>query len=156
LECAVAQRAWVWGKRRAFQLMRRWAADGCWVNVLRGRACGTFPPPQWTRAMILRAAARPPAPTSIDIPSRRTIMDESHLTWLYQLAAVMAQVWYYVSQRYGANVFDAPVIRCRLVRGRRRAHSLARRWALEMVELGAPAAWAEAYWTRVDIIRPLL
>ena len=83
-------------------------------------------------------------------------MDESHLAWLYQLAAVMAQVWYYVSQRYGANVFDAPVIRCRLVRGRRRAHSLARRWALEMVELGVPAEWAEAYWTRVDIIRRLL
>ena len=44
MECAVAQQAWVWGKRRAFQLMRRWAADGCWVNVLRGITCGTFPP----------------------------------------------------------------------------------------------------------------
>ena len=85
-------------------------------------------------------------------------MDESHVAWLCQLAAVMAQVWlgYYVSQRYGGNVFDAPAIRCRLVRGRRRAHSLARRWALEIAELGVPAEWAEAYWTRVDIIRPLL
>ena len=131
---------------------RGWMLGQCF----EGNNLWHVPPPQWTRAMVLRAAARPPAPTSIDIPARRTIMDESHLTWLYQLAAVMAQVWYYVSQRYGANVFDAPVIRCRLVRGRRRAHSLARRWALEMVELGVPAGWAEAYWTRVDIIRRLL
>ena len=114
------------------------------------------PFPQCTRAFaMVLSARRPPAPTG-NIPARRTIMDESHLAWLYQLAAVMAQVWYYVSQRYGANVFDAPVIRCRLVRGRRRAHSLARRWASEMVELGVPAVWAEAYWTRVDIIRRLL
>ena len=73
-------------------------------------------------------------------------MDESHLAWLYQLAAVMAQVWYYVSQRYGGNVFDVPVIRCRLVRGRRRAHRLARRWASELY-------WSGIYWTRVDLIR---
>ena len=125
-----------------------------------GFACKTLwhgPSPQWTLAFakVGLSASQPPAPTG-NMAARRTIMDESHVAWLYQLAAVMAQVWYYVSQRYGANVFDAPVIRCRLVRGRRRAHSLARRWALEIVELGTPAGWADAYWTRVDIIRRLL
>ena len=115
------------------------------------------PFPQCTRAfaIVVLSARRPPAPTG-NIPARRTIMDESHVAWIYRLAAVMAQAWYYVSQRYGGNVFDAPVIRCRLLRGRRRAHSLARRWALEIVELGTPAEWVEAYWTRVDIIRPLM
>ena len=125
-----------------------------------GFACKTLwhgPFPQCTLAFakVGLSASQPPAPTG-NMAARRTIMDESHVAWLYQLAAVMAQVWYYVSQRYGANVFGAAVIRGRLVRGRRRAHSLARRWALEIVELGVPAEWAEAYWTRVDIIRPLL
>ena len=116
---------------------------------------GPFPQCTLAFAKVGLSASQPPAPTG-NMAARRTIMDESHLAWLYRSAAVMAQVWYYVSQRYGANVFDAAVIRCRLVRGRRRAHSLARRWALEIVELGVPAEWAEAYWTRVDIIRPLL
>ena len=43
MEQAVAQRAWVWGKRRAFQLMRRWAADGSWVKVVLAIRVGTFP-----------------------------------------------------------------------------------------------------------------
>ena len=118
---------------------------------------GPFPQCTLAFAKVGLSASQPPAPTG-NMAARRTIMDESHVAWLCQLAAVMAQVWlgYYVSQRYGGNVFDAPVIRCRLVRGRRRAHSLARRWASEIVELGVPAEWAEAYWTRVDIIRPLL
>ncbi len=76
-------------------------------------------------------------------------MDESHLVWLYQFAAVMAQAWYYVSQRYGFNVLDAAAIRRRVVRGRQRAHRLARRWASEIAELGIPADW-DADWTRVE------
>ena len=76
-------------------------------------------------------------------------MDESHLVWLYQLAAVMAQAWYFVSQRNGYDTRDAVAIRYRYVRGWRRAHRLARRWAAELLEV-LPVDSAAVYWTRVD------
>ena len=67
LECAVAQQAWAWGKRRAFQLMRRWAADGCWVTVLPAKPCGTVPSPN--APVHLKRLAYLPA----DLPHRRVI-----------------------------------------------------------------------------------
>ena len=65
LECAVAQQAWAWGKRRAFQLMRRWAADGCWVQVLRGVRAGTFPHASWQTFAVLPR----------DLPHRRVAIE---------------------------------------------------------------------------------
>ena len=55
---AVAQQAWVWGKRRAFQLMRRWAADGSWVKVLLAIRVGTFPMHSCIRLPCCRATSR--------------------------------------------------------------------------------------------------
>ena len=125
---------------------RGWMLGQCFA----GKNLWHVPPSAMhTRAMVLRAAARPPAPTSIDIPPRRTTMDESHFH--RQRAAVMAQAWYVVSQRYGFNVPDAAAIRYRYVRGWRRAHRLARRWAAEITdELGFPTDVAAVYWTHID------
>ena len=76
LECAVAQRAWVWGKRRAFQLMRRWAADGCWVTVLPGKTCGTRPSPN--APVHLRWWSYLPD----DLPHRRVIWPPEERLWM--------------------------------------------------------------------------
>ena len=62
---AVAQQAWVWGKRRAFQLMRRWAADGSWVKVLLAIRVGTFP-----HALVHSFAVLPR-----DVPHRRVSIE---------------------------------------------------------------------------------
>ena len=80
LECAVAQRAWVWGKRRAFQLMRRWAADGCWVTVLPGKACGT--PLSPNAPVHLRWSYLPD-----DLPHRRVIYPPEERLW-------MSHIWH--------------------------------------------------------------
>ena len=106
--------------------------------------------PPCTRAFVCRAAARRPAPTSIDRTLRRRIMDEffvARLSRHRQPTAVMAQAVYFVYQSANAT-FDAAVIRYRTVRGWRRAHRLARRWAADCFEQ-LPADSAAVYWTRI-------
>ena len=106
--------------------------------------------PPCTLAFVWRAAARRPAPTSIDTTPRRRIMDELFVTRLSrhrQPTAVMAQALYRVWQS-GNDTFDAAAIRYRRVRGWRRAQRLAQRWATDGLE--ECTASAAVYWTHID------
>ena len=67
-----------------------------------------------------------------------------------QPIAVMAQALYFVYQSANAT-FDAAAIRYRTVRGWRRAHRLARRWAAEILEQLTDDS-AAVYWTHIDCV----